>query len=122
MLRATEPPNRGRGRAAIAVRCRKSKRPIALVMSDSMAGGAPQKPIFGPAVWGWALATGLALWGFRFALMAWWAALLFWWWPSVFVGAAVGLAAISVARLVARATEAKQRATRPRSRTGRPSN
>lgn len=85
---------------------------MALATSDSMAAGGAQKPIFGPAVWGWALASGLALWGLGFLLLPWWAALLFWWWPSVFVGAAVGLTAISIAKLMARAMEAKQRMAR----------
>lgn len=92
---------------------------MALTTSGPTAqGGAPQKPIFGPAVWGWALASGLALWGLGFLLLPWWAALLFWWWPSVFVGATVGLAAISIAKLAARATE--RRCARAQSRAGGP--
>lgn len=83
---------------------------MALATSNSVAqSGAAQKPRFGPAVWGWALASGLALWCLGFVLLPWWAALLFWWWPSVFVGAAVGLAAISIAKLVARAQERPRR-------------
>jgi hypothetical protein len=79
---------------------------MALATGDPTAqGGAARKPTFGPEVWGWALASGLALWALGFVMLPWWAALLFWWWPSVFFGAAVGLVAISVAKLIARAAQ-----------------
>jgi uncharacterized BrkB/YihY/UPF0761 family membrane protein len=58
---------------------------------------------FGPAVWGWGLAGGLAAWVAGFLLLPWWAALLLWWWPSMLFGAIIAFAAIELARLLARA-------------------
>ncbi len=54
-------------------------------------------PVYGMAVWGWGLWTGLALWLAGFVLLPWWAALLLWWWPSLMMGALTGLFAVWVA-------------------------
>lgn len=76
--------------------------------------GVPQRPAFGPVVWGWGLVGGLTLWSLGFVHLPWWAALLLWWWPSLLFGAGLGWAAIGLARLVPRLIEARQRSgTRP---------
>jgi len=77
-------------------------------------------PAFGPAVWGWGLAGGVALWFAGFLLLPLWAALLLWWWPSILFGAAVAFLAIGLAELLARKLERRQGAARNR-RGGRPS-
>src|SRR5690348_1955160 len=93
---ARRSPDQGMRRtAASSGMPQKGAAAMALATGESRGlSGRPQRPIFGPAVWGWALASGLALWALGFVLLPWWAALFIWWWPSIIGGAAVGLAAI----------------------------
>lgn len=72
----------------------------------AVLGGGPQKPAFGPEIWAWGPACGLALWALGFLILPWWAAIFLWWWPSILFGAALGLATIGLAKRLARITGA----------------
>jgi hypothetical protein len=77
----------------------------------AVLGGGPQRPAFGPAIWGWGLACGVVLWTSGFLILPWWAAVFLWWWPSILFGAALGLATIGFAKWLARATGVSDRAS-----------
>jgi hypothetical protein len=77
------------------------------------ATAAPRRAAFGPAVWGWGVVGGLALWSLGFLNLPWWAALLLWWWPSLLFGAAMGWLAVALAKLVPRLIVARPRVQAP---------
>jgi hypothetical protein len=78
---------------------------MAFVKSDPPAGGAPHRPAFRAAIWGWGPAIGLVVWASGFRILPWWAAVFLWWWPSMMFGAALALASIALANWLARASD-----------------
>lgn len=91
---------------------------MVLANGDPPASGAPHRPAFRAAVWGWGPAGGLVFWVLGFRILPWWAELFLWWWPSVMFGAALALASIALAKLLARATSPPDGAPRDVRRRG----